>query len=659
MMAFLQMIGLLVLLGLFGFATAIYVLRLRGPAVLMLACTLGPVFLLVGANSLGYLLPIRAALVIVPTLMLIWTVIVFGLAKRDRQLITIQSAFAGPSRAAYLAIIGAILLGGFAYARDGGSDLWTPAYLAVPAQIMEGNFPVRDPVNPWDAYGYHYGPALLSAAMSFLTGLPVMAATVPQPLMAAAGIVLGAAAIAWKVTGSGRAAAVSGVLAFMGAGLFWLYGIYLIQDVFSHYLLHQPIVPDTETALRWLTPTIRLMHAQSLLAILGHRPIALGAGLLFPFLYLLLEAFSVKKITACWPWVLLCILYGAGIALCLETSFAVLYAATGLFIGLLLFCALRRQETDLHWKQSASIAGCIFLPLLVLAFFQGGVLSVHDGDATSASFAVGFDGRLHIDGGPMQETIALWEPLFLRDFGLQIGLMAWGIVYAWKRKKTSSFLLFLGLLAGLHFLIPVFVRFLPRAHEMNRFFFVAFGLSSILIGIVLSEKLLASSSRLKRNTGYALLTCLLFAGILNAAVRITFPSLRAQASPLFPTLPSISSSQEVMYRWISSHTTIDDYFYLHSGSRLPGSERALFAYHVGRFVIETSYAKPKAIIEPLTRIEEQCDIKAVQGLSIRYLVIENAERAEWFSAHCTPSDWTVQYDGAAAGKTYPRIFSPQ
>ncbi len=632
----------------FGYAVSRAILRLQwGIGLLCMAAVLGVAVSVLLTNTLGYLFPIQQVFWMVPVLMLFSTL---SLTIWKREMFS-GSSDGSISRFTLLALGFIILFCGLSYARDGGSDLWTPAYLSVPAEIMEGGFPIRDPVNPWNPYNYHYAPALVVAHFSFLTGLSVMSSYVWQPLFAVAGIVLGAGALAWQFSRSRKAVVICGALALLGAGLFWIQGVWLLRDLFTHYVLGEPIVPASETVLRWLTPTIRLMYAQSLLPMLGHRAIAMGVAFLFPILFSLSQAWASTMRREAVAWTIVAFILALDIALCLETSLVLLLGSLVVF-PVLQFLFVKEGNTS--WKKVAFLCTILFIFVSAISLIQGGVLSVRSGDSSVSSFAIGFDGRLHIDGGPEKDTIALWEWRFVRDFGPYVLLFILSCVWAWKRRRTSPFLLFIGLLAAMHFVLPLFVQFVGREHEMNRFFFVAFGVSSILIGLYLWDIFFASPSRFKRYVGIMILACLLMAGSLNAAVKLAFPSLRLETRSFFPKVPSKSAAENDMYQWIQANTNLSEYFYLHSSDQFPSNDRVLFSYYTGRYVIDAGYERPEETTDELQAIENSCSKAAIQALQIRYLVLLTEDRLSWFRQTCNQAEWEQMYEDGV--ERVPRLY---
>ena len=221
----LLLLGILGILGIFGLLVARELGVTDWITGMAMSATFGLAAWLFLMNGLGYLLPIRTAMTGSMLLMII----------ADAALLFRRQGKLGerPPLKILLGLLAIIVLAGLAYARDPGSDAWAWTHFPLAATILEGNFPIHDPSVPWDILAYHYGPGLLAAAMTHLSGATLAATYALQPMLNVAAIVLFAAAIAWRVTRSWTAAAISGVLALGGAGLFWLYGFFLASDLWN------------------------------------------------------------------------------------------------------------------------------------------------------------------------------------------------------------------------------------------------------------------------------------------------------------------------------------------------------------------------------------------------------------------------------------------
>ena len=642
----LLLLGVLGILGIFG----VLVARELGVTDWMAALAMGSAFGLATwlflMNVLAYLLPVPAAITASILLIICADGILLFSGRNER-------LREHPPLKIAAVVFAIIALAGLAYARDPGSDAWAWTHFPLASTILQGNFPIHDPSVPWDILAYHYGPALLAAGMTHLTGATLAAAYAVQPVLNIAAIVLFAATIAWRMTRSWPAAAVSGALALGGAGLFWLHGFYLIGDLWNFYVLHEPIVPAGETPFRWLAHAVRILYASPPLMQMNHKPIGMGIAFLFGFLFCVIETLDRgdrHRHRALWS--LAAVIFGAGVALTLETSLAATAAASTAFIVLLALGEMRNPIEKSRWLKVGAPLIAVIALTLIIAKMQGGVLSVLRNDVGAQSFAFGFDGRIHFDGGPMEtrDTIALWEWRFFREYGIHMFLLLAALVYGWKNRREHPGLLFLCLIAGVHFAIPLFVRFLPREHEMNRLFFPAFGVSSLIIGIFLWETCFKNKKTWKRIAATVCIAAMLVASAAHIPVRLLFPTLRIERTSLFPSLPTASAEEHALYAWVKGRTTLNDIFFAPPTSKGDFPKRAVaFATHTGRFTTGASTFVPpsKEILPDFTAMVERCDSAAMKRLSVHYAVLLTQDDETWFKKTCTSKAWKAVYSEKA------------
>ena len=621
--------GFIAVIVCFGMSAVRWIGLKDGLSIIGAGTAVGLATCVVLTNAVGYVLPIRTAMIGVPAAMLVVAIaLVLRLPKHALQ---------WTSRRTLLLAGGATVLAGLAFARDWSSDYGSMLHLPLPVLILEGNFPIRDVTNPWLPLAYHYGSSLFAAQTMMLTGFSLTAAYAVQPILAAVAIVFSAVGLTRRLGGSDRAAMLAGLLALLGGGLFWLQGAWLAIDVIGHFFGWPP---SEGSLFWWLTPTIRNIYAGPLVTMLGHRPIAMGSAFLFGFLVLVPELIE-RKGKQRWLATACAFLCGAGLALTLETGLALLFAAIGAWIVLLLFRPAKRP--------AAGILIVLCVAVLLAALHQGGILSVRSGDVGTQSFVFGFDGTIHYDGGPAKRTIALWSALFWRDYAPHFLLLAVSGLFLLRRRAFCSVGGLVWILAAAHLLAPVFIRFLPRENEMNRLIFSGFSLAAIPIALLLD-------SWKRRRLATALVGLLCLAGMLHVLTRLFFPTLRIEAAPLLPPMPEASAIEAEGYVWVRGHTTLDDGFYVNDDASPEGNwERIRFMTYAKRFAISGNYAQtmPEAA-EKLKTVRDRCDIAVMKELGIRYVFIATLERADWFARTCDGAQWEIKY--GAEGRELPRIF---
>ncbi len=643
---------LLLVLGIlltFGFAVARLAGAPNGLATAGMTAVFGTAFFLVFANALAYLLAIEWAWRLMLIFMLISAAVVFRFTPKT----VADSASIPPRWYVWSTAILSVVIG-FMNSRFVGSDpdMWTHFPLA--AQIMQGNFPVTEAVNPWHAIGYHYGPAFLAAAFSAVSHVTLVVSYMFQPLLGAVGVLLFAGALARTFTPNWKVVFLCSVTALGAMGLGWLHAAFLIRDLTQHYLIgHHLAVPFKE-----LTPVFASSYyTSSILNFLGHRPSALG----YPFLFGTIAAFAEIHADAAagrrqGGWAIIAVIFMAATALTMETGLVMLMASIAAFAAALIFLDLVDRRTVTGASMAFAFSSFVILGLsLFIAKHQGGILSTLSGDVSPDSFTLSFDGRLHFN--PDGTSIALWDWRLYREFGLPLLLFPLSIVFSWRRRKTQPLLLLLCILAIANYMAPFVVHFGPRPYETNRLLFTGISVSGFLAALMIGETWLVSPGTFKRALARMLLASMLVSSTVYLVFRITFPTFRFEPSSLFAQMPTISAEQRSLYDWVNAHTTFADYFYM--GVNLPElrpplnrypmdlqSHRALFMTYTGRMTIgpilwTLSFPAQKLLL--FDSLEATCSAKDFRALQIRYLVIDSSERADWFGAHCSRQEWKTAY----------------
>ncbi|MEI8229678.1 MAG: hypothetical protein WCG83_00895 [Candidatus Peregrinibacteria bacterium] len=634
-------------LALFGFLLAISILKVRDLfGIIGFSFLAGPAFVMVVSNALGYVLPITRSFVVTYLLVLLLCAIILlrGWGSFRRLSTTLEI----PPRKALLLIIGVFLLVALAYARDRGSDEWTPPHFALPALIVAGDFPVREPDIPWERTGYHYGSALLVANSTFMTGLTLAQSQSFLPPIATAGILFFAGALAWRLRRSWGAAVLAAVMSLAAAGLFWLNGFFLVRDLFDYYIRGIAIVYSiSPSPFQWLTPMLRNMHAQPLLMELGQRNISVGGAYFFGLLYSLQHVLDSPREKSVFLWIASAIVLGAALAITMETSLVVLLACLLSFTAIVFL--LRRRDT----MGFLLICAAFGLPVLFIAITQGGPLTQLQGATGSGAFAWNLTGAINTSN---TASIALGSLLFFRDYGPHILLFLLAICFFWRKKNISIFPLLLGMIAIVHFLIPLVFSYPWMEGQLLRFFYIFFSLSSLLIALFLWDTFFAIQ-RL-RKFGVIIVTLLLIAGTLNATVRLVFPTLRLEYTEFFPSMPKVALAQENMYFWIRNHTTLEDYFFVSTWqdeNKKMEHDRLSLMFSTGRFALGFgSISDPAPEKEAFLRsANEHCSSDSLEALGVRYLVVPTERQSTWFKQECDSTLWRPVYRG---GEEYPIVY---
>lgn len=222
-------------------------------------------------------------------------------------------------------------------------------------------------------------------------------------------------------------------------------------------------------------------------------------------------------------------------------------------------------------------------------------------------------------------------------------------------------MLLLVIILAVHLLVPFVVHYTHRPSELMRLFFGSYSIMGILSAVYLFDHARSMPHAWKK----LLLFAMLFSSCLFAFVRFTFPTLKPEKAPLLGKLPEPTSLEMSLYEWVQKHTSLQDYFYVRSAPRVENGmldadlqDVYLFMIHARRFAIaDLSVDSFSSEQIPLLReMELSCDTRAFDGLSLSYLVVVDAQRAEWFKQTCDPVDWRLVHDASQDGLGYPRLY---
>ncbi len=620
----------------------------------------GTAFFMVLSNALGYVLPIHLAFWMALLLLLILSCILFRFFPPIKLEPTPRWVWV------VLGIVG--LLTAFGTARFLTTDGWTWGQLPVAATVMAGNFPIHEPINPWSILGYHYGPQFLAAGFSSLTGLSLAVSFNIQPFIGALGGLFFAAALVLLIRKSWTAAVFGAVLAFLGTGFTWIHLGTLVTDLARHFLLDQAI----SSPFRALSDSFANTFGPSLAIVFGSRTYTLGFPFLFGILYTYAAALTEENKKLRWRWMVVAIVLALALALTAETALVLLAPAAGAF--LLFLWITRRERPIISWLRVFTVSFFILAPAFLLSAIQGGVLTamLHATEQINTASFVLNDGRLP-QAYPHGERVAFWEWKFLLTTGLPFILFPIVCVYFWRKRKQMPLAVFLVFFAIFHFLVAFLVQYAPRQNEMIRLVHVGLSISSLLIGVILAETLLRGNLW-KKIAAWIVIVAMTLSSILYIVTRAVIPTMRLEAAPLFAPMLPATDEQHVMYKWVRENTTLADKFYQRSQLYDPfapdappptGSEedqqqreRILFMSHTGRFSVGFLHwgSWDPVILDLVHQVEERCDVSAFHEVGLRYLVIENESRMQWFRAHCKGADWKIAYDGGTQKKPWPRIY---
>lgn len=633
------------------------VLRLQDDiAVMGMGMVLGLALFLILSNALGYLLPVYWSFL---SAFVVVVVVAIG-----SFLLPPSPELRKAPRSVWWALGIAGLLIGFATARFLTTDLWTWSQLPISATVMAGNFPIREPVNPWAIVGYHYGPQFLAAGFSLLTGASLAVSYNAQPFFGAIGALFLAASLIRLMGRSWRGSILGSVLLFGGSGFQWIRGFRLFTD----------FLDPAAHPLRAFAEMYGNTFGASLLIVFGSRTYTLGLPFFIACLLCLHQAWSASLLRLRMAWTIAFIPLALGLALTAETSFVLLYPAIALFF---VWTWMDRQVIGqaFPWRHLVAVGFIGMIPAGIFALLQGGVLTsaLQGGQGGPASFALN-DGRF-VDYLPLVRKIGFWEAAFLRSVGLPFFLFPIVMIFIWNKRREYSFVFFVALLAFLHLVVPFVIEYVPRQNEMNRILHMALALSSMLVGFMLARTWLMSIVRWKRIISYVIVFSMLCSSTVYLVLRLIMPTMRWEVSPLFAKMPIATPAEMEMYKWAKQNTTLEDFFYSKtmdvdpllapplgqqhlSEEELQQRDRLLFMSHAQRFNVGfLQWGNVSERHRALERsIESTCSIASFKAHTIRYLVVTNAERAAWFKSVCDVLKWTLVYDGGEQGRDHPRVY---
>ena len=507
---------LLLLLGATGYLLARRALGLRCQlAVVGMTAFAGTALLMIAANALGYILPIRTASMATVPLLVAICALCLRLPRPD-PLVTAPRWLLWT-----LGILG--LLGGWATARFMTSDLWTWGQLPVSATVMAGNFPIVEPVNPSHPLGYHYGAQFLAAVTSLITGASLAVSYNIQPFLGFIGALFLAAAVVRRMTTSWLAVGL-GALLFLGAsGLEWLHIADLAADLFSAWTGELAANP-----FRHLAPTFANTFGPSLLIVFGSRTYTLGVPSLLA---------ALLMIDLCWsaPSKHRALLTGAmGVLFCLALALTAETALVLLGASAVVTTIVRHWWTADHGPSTRSMGAAvigIFSLAAIASALQGGVLTeaLRGSQVSPGSFE--WSDALLPAAFPAGPYYGPWDWPFLRSVGLPFLLLPIAILIAWRRRSQPLVVLLAGLMVS-HALTPFIIRYGPRHNEMIRLLYIALACSGMFLGVAIGEGWQRFGARMRLVAGAALLAMLLSSAIY-LPTRLLLPTFRLERAPLF------------------------------------------------------------------------------------------------------------------------------
>ena len=331
------------------------------------------------------------------------------------------------------------------------------------ATIAEGNFPPRLPFWPdWPA-AYHYGFALLAAAVHHLSGLPVWWSIDVLTLVVALAVFWGIAALLRRAGATMNLAVVGAFFVFFGGG--WVPGWF--AERIPYWLTH---AEGPLTGMQ-AEPMVVGELFKSFAVIVHEHPAALGLVCLIAYCHGWLSVQRQPRQPRDW-WLAagLLALVGGAAALAATSDFVLLLAGTAAVVGLragrLLVGRLRRLEAPPASGDGAWWAvrrdSAVLLATLVVGLLSGGaitdlLLRARDLPLGSSLGWRSPPGWPQLTGDGAQLDGGWWWELVLAEYGLPLLLLPVVVWWCWHRPTPLKSWLLATAVIG--FVLPLVVQY--------------------------------------------------------------------------------------------------------------------------------------------------------------------------------------------------------
>ena len=445
---------------------------------------------LVAANALAYVLPAGWAAGL-STGLLVLAVVVWrwrqrGAATSDRAADAERSAPVDAADVliwlvAGLAVTAAVGAGAFAVLEYNEELQHWP----LAATIAEGNFPPRLPFWPdWPAV-YHYGFALLAAAVHHLSGLAVWWSIDVLTLVVVLAVFWGVAALLRRGGATMNLAVVGAFFVFFGGG--WVPGWFAERITF--WLTH---AEGPLTAMQ-SEPLLMGELFKSFAVSVHEHPAALGLVCLIAYGHGWLSV--QRQPRGEWLTAGLLVLIGGAAALAATSAFVLLLVGTAAVVGL----RAGRRLIGRLWRPAAGSDGgwwavrrdgAVLLATLVVGLLCGGAISdlLLRARGLPLGSSVGWRSppgwpQVAGDGGPLAG--GWWWEALLTEYGLPVLLLPVVGWWCWRRPTPLKTWLLATAVSG--FVLPLVVQYARDDAAMTAFSRTAGSLWLVLCALTAVE----------------------------------------------------------------------------------------------------------------------------------------------------------------------------
>ncbi len=604
-----------------------------------------PLTILIGINGynffvnlISYIIPVQSAMWAVFILMLFVSGVIYSLRDKTESNVLVNPL--APKQLRILLIIAILIstVSGIFALRSLAVDDEGLGHLPLAATISEGNFPVKNPSSPSHPMNYHYGSDLLTASLYNVARLPPWLGYDIQTIIFSGLIFLMAFLLAFEIIGRFRSALLAAFLTLYGGGLIWLNFVHGISPLWRKFILHEQVVGPW--AFIW--GMIYAKISSSLVYGMLSHSTAMAFPVMLAMIYCYLKIFSKEEKRPAVYAIMAGLLLGY-LALSMETSFViVLIAMTIFFMAKMVFllCRLFRERGDTPANLSSKckadgvkkIGGYFLIVVAVgilLALFQGGILSVLGNGTSVSSFA--FNWRFWV----MDFGYGRWN-IFGRVFLMELGFLLFLFLPAIWFYRRDKKIIFLALIAGGAFLTPLFVRYIPLPWDTARFFGLYKPLAFFVVGLFLGDLSLKLGHKYKYQAFIIFIIFLtVFSSLLfQLTTALTpFEAFGQFRAPFFRIPPPPPEIDKPAYDWIKKNTSIKESFY-------PYNEN--FIRENGRFTPGFNADQPAVAVFPeeimlYKEFTSLCSREAAKKLKIDYLYIGPDFPIKDFYVKCLPN----------------------
>jgi hypothetical protein len=615
-----------------------------------------PFSILIGLG--GYMFLVNAVSYVVPIKEAVWLVLIgFGVFSASQLLSKGIGAFSPEIDFSKkelqilfgLALLVSVISGAVQLRAFDNDDL---AHLSFASTISEGNFPVMNPMDPDTILSYHYGPDLLAAATHNVTQIPLLQDYDIQMFFFSGLTFLLSFLLAFYITDNFYTSIVASIFFFYGSGLLFLNITNGFSPLYHRYVLGEQVAGQWKFIADMLWPKISNFYTY---AIRNYTSV-MGTPIMLAVVYLYFKCVDENHARTK-DAIFIGLLLG-GLALSLETSFVILAFVLALILlwKIYLFTTSKDRVMQHHYGTGIRlIAGILFIGSAV-AVLQGGILSasiesIGTRQVSSSEnvqiFSLNKNPLELAIGSTVEDTIPLYSPTFLKEFGLLLLLFPIAVI-VFRRDKKIIFLSSVGIVA---FLIPILVIYVARPWEMARVFTVSTTIFSFVSALLVCFLFNRYKKSLKIKSALIVISLMvIFGGLAFQLVCMVTPfsnfgkiHVPFIASPL---QPSILDSR--VYEWIRINTVHSARFYPYSEILIFETGRMSPGYYLG--------LSPESKIPLYKDIADNCSAVSLKKLGINYLIVSpDGFSSETFSKKCSLLDAVLVFS-ATADSDYRDIY---